>query len=255
MRLSTVLLTMTPLLGLTGTGCHAPRNPELVLPPAAPPVRRLEGTVVEAASAARPVANADLALVRLNGSPVADTFRGLAGPDGSFAFDSLQPGHYLLRVRFIGFRFRSDTIVIGKPPLLRLVIPREPSDSRIGHWPPRPAVRAAARAQRDRWVCDRERDSIEREREYWRDWFSTPSVRKELGLPAGRPVKPEEIRLVRDRALCRRAADALDRLEGVSGLATTLLRYAGFYLASQPTWDTKLVLDQHFELVQMLIMQ
>jgi hypothetical protein len=116
-------------------------------------------------------------------------------------------------------------------------------------------VVAAARAQRDRWVCDRERDSIELARQYWTDLLTQEVARQSLHLPPG-GVAPSELLLVQDRAACIRAADAVDRSAGASGLATTVFRYGPYYLVSQPTFGgSHLVLNEGFEVVQNWIVE
>jgi hypothetical protein len=246
---------LLPLAGLllvgtvAGLGCRSTRNPELVLTPPrrpSPVLLTLTGTVVEAWSQ-RPVPNAQLRLTRLGGEP--DTIEALTHPDGSFKYDSLRAGGYLLGVAFIGYRSRVDTLMLSQAPALRLIVPLDPASVRLGYWPTDSLVAAAARAQRHRWVCDRERDSIEREPRYWAAALSNEQTRRSLQLSPGE-VSPAGVRLIQDRATCLRAAGAFDRREGASGLATTVFRYGPYYLVSQPTGGSMMVLNARFELVQ-----
>jgi hypothetical protein len=242
------------LFASTIAGCCPPRNPKLVLPPprrSAPMPLTLTGAVVESWSQ-RPVPNAQLRLTRLGEVP--DTTATLTQPDGSFEYDSLRPGRYLLRVAFIGYRSRVDTLVLGQAPALRLIVPLDTAPVRLGYSPTDPQVAAAARAQRRHWVCDQERDSIERERRSWTDALNNEQTRRSLQLAPGK-VSPSEVLLVQDRASCVRAADTVDRREGASGLATTVFRYGPYYFVSQPTGGSSMVLNEHFELVQQWIVE
>jgi hypothetical protein len=93
---------------------------------------RLEGRL-ERAGSGKPVTNGRLLLIRqlATGSPP-DTSRSGAAPDGTFAFDSLDPGRYVLRTFAPGFRVRSDTVMLTTPPGLRLTVSLVPQPFRLG---------------------------------------------------------------------------------------------------------------------------
>ena len=91
---------------------------------------RLEGRL-ERVGSGQPIANARVLLVgmaREVGPP--DTTR--TARDGTFAFDSLSPGRYVLRTFALGFQSRADTVALTNWPGLRLTVALVPRPLRLG---------------------------------------------------------------------------------------------------------------------------
>src|SRR5262249_45821069 len=121
--------------------------------------------------------------------------------------------------------------------------------------PPDSQVVSAARAQRARWICDRDPESFKEARQDWIEWLRIPSVREDMHLSSVASDDSPRIERVRDRRLCRRAAAAYDEAEGATGLATTVFRFGSFYLVSQPTWPTQIIFDEKWRVVLRTVLE
>jgi hypothetical protein len=208
--------------------------------------------VVESGSY-RPVPNANLQLIGLGGVP--DTIEARAQPDGSFKYDSLLPGRYLLQVGFIGYRGRVDTLVLGPAPALQLTVPLVATPFHVGYWPPDSHVVAAARAQRSKWVCDRDPGSISAAREKWLEFLRLPTVRQDLGLAQTPESDAQLLHRITVRAECQEAAAVYDRDVGVTSLAFTVFRLARLTLISE-AWDPEgRIYDEHWHPVGGILLE
>lgn len=110
--------------------------------------------------------------------------------------------------------------------------------------PADPRILAAARAQRDRWACDRESASIEMARNGWVEFFSRRAQEDQVGPFLDSAAVAKGLRRIKDDRLCRRVAQAHGE---ATSLAFTVFRLGKFWLISEPNFDDPWVLDEEFK--------
>jgi hypothetical protein len=227
-----------------GASCAAGRNPVLVVPPAPPPWLTLSGVIwTEVYSA--PLGGAQVLLRDLSVKDTSVRPRKLTTEaTGSFLFDSLSPGQYTVETRAIGYKKRLDTLFLHAAPGLSLRIPMAGDTLCLDVCPANPRVLAAAWAARDRWVCDRDRKSIAQARAGWIEFFSQRAQPDQVGPLLAPAAVVKRLHRIGDDAVCRHVAQAHGP---ATALAFTVFRLAGFWLISEPHFDSPWVLDAAFK--------
>lgn len=248
--LSVILLTRKKLahfgaLAFTlGTSCTPAGNPVLVVPPPPLPLLTLSG-VIWSESHSAPISGAQILLTDVTLKADARRARRIITAEaGAFLFDSLRPGHYEVATRAIGFRTRADTLFLHAAPGLTLRVPMVMDTLCLDVCPPNAAKVAAAWAGRDRWVCDRDRESIAHARAGWLAFFSGGVHADDAGSLPDPVTVAKRLRHVKDDSICRRAAHGRG---SATSLAFTVFRVDGFWLISEPGFDTPWVLDSGFK--------
>jgi len=238
------LLATGVICGAVTTACSSGRNPVLVVPPPPPPLFTLGGVLLSA-ERLEPLGGARVGLHRLGLPSTGTPYREMSTPaNGSFQFDALAPGRYLLDSRAIGFKRRRDTLVLAEHPAPSIQIALVEDRMCLDMCPADPRVLAAARAQRDRWICDRESESIAIARRGWIEFFSTRAQEDQVGRLRDSAAVAKGLRRIKDDRVCRHVAQAHGE---ASSLAFTLFRLDKFWLISQPNFDSPWVLDDAFK--------
>jgi hypothetical protein len=227
-----------------GTSCAPAGNPVLVVPPPPPPLLTLSG-IIWSESHSAPIGGAQVLLKDLTLKADARGSRRVTTAEaGAFLFDSLLPGHYEIASRAIGFKKRADTLFLHAAPGLVLRIPMVMDTFCLDVCAPNPGKVAAAWAGRDRWVCDRDRESIALARSGWLDFFSRGIHTDDAGSLPDPVTVTKRLRHVKDDSICRRAAHGRG---SATSLAFTVFRVDEFWLISEPSFDTPWVLDAEFK--------
>jgi hypothetical protein len=219
----------------------AQRNPTLVVPRVIPPLG-LDGTVIDTH-----LGRGLQASVRLFALPNRDSIAfARADQNGRFSFLRLAAGRYLLDTRSIGFTARLDTVVLSTPPGLGVQLVMQESHYCLDGCPADSAVVAAALAQADGWVCDREPASIEASRSAWAGALATDDLRSIIGVSGDSARIATELRLVTDDEDCRKIAR---QLREPIALAFTVFHLGAYWLINQPAFWSATVFDSKLESV------
>lgn len=229
---------------ILGASCAPGRNPVLIVPPPPPPWLTLSG-VIWSEVYSTPLGGAQVLLHDLAVKDTAVRPRKLTTEAaGSFLFDSLPPGHYAVETRAIGYKKRLDTLFLHAAPGLSIRVPMAGDSLCLDVCPANPRVLAAAWAGRDRWVCDRDRKSIAQARAGWIEFFSQRAQPDQVGPLLEPATVVKRLRRVGDDRVCRRVAQEHGP---ATALAFTVFRLDGFWLISEPNFDSPWVLDAAFK--------
>jgi hypothetical protein len=215
----------------------------------------LHGKVLTANSR-QPIAGARVGVVCCTDSTTPkDTILALTHTDGSFTLGPVRLGKSVLSIRAIGFMPHQETLSVDSLSEVLPDIALEPAVAKLGYAPPDDSVVARVRRAKKTWKCSTDETALGIQRREWMRALAPASVLRSLRRLSKLAGQPNAFVVIREDAMCRRAAEVLDQGGVAASLEYYLFRVGEFYLISQPDHFLPTILDRRFRRITAFVVE